>query len=291
MISSMTGFGRGEIERSGYKAVFEVTSLNSRFLEISFRSPRWMTAYEPAWRTLVSERLSRGKISAQLTWEKTSVDSSLRINDSLVDWYVETLKRVATRHELQSTLSIGDILALPDLWVTSATGDESSEIEGIAQEALVLALDRLQELRAAEGAKLTATFRDQMQRIRDTGAKARGLAAGQVDQYRAKLIKRIEELFGAGNYDMQRLAQEVAYVADRTDVTEECDRLDIHCRHFTDALNAKEPVGRRLNFLLQEMNREINTLGSKSQDLGISALVVDMKEELEKIREQVQNVE
>jgi uncharacterized protein (TIGR00255 family) len=169
--------------------------------------------------------------------------------------------------------------------------EESADVESIAQEALGLALDRLQDLRVAEGNKLAVTFREQMQRIRDAGANAREMAAGQVEQYRAKLIKRVEDLFGSGNYDMQRLAQEVAYVADRTDVTEECDRLDIHCRHFADALNAKEPVGRRLNFLLQEMNREINTLGSKSQDMGISGLVVDMKEELEKIREQVQNVE
>lgn len=250
-----------------------------------------MTGFEPAWRALVSERLSRGKVSAQLTWEKTSTQASISLNEALVDWYVETLRRTAARHNLEPTLTMGDILGLPDVWTSPVNGEGDGEIEAIAREALTAALDSLQALRAAEGKKLADAFREQMARIRATGAKARELAAGQVDQYRAKLVKRIEDLFGAGNFDMQRLAQEVAYVAERTDVTEECDRLDIHCRHFIDALGATEPVGRRLNFLLQEMNREINTLGSKSQDMGISALVVDLKEELEKIREQVQNVE
>lgn len=291
MISSMTGFGRGEAEREGYKATFEVSSLNSRFLEVSVRTPRWMMSFEPAIRALISSRVGRGKVVAQLTWEKTSFESAVTVNEPLVESYVKALRAIGEQHQLADTLTIGDLISLPDFWTTNQAVTDNELVESLTTEALSIAMDKLVETRAAEGQKLADTFIPQIDRIRKAVIRIQELAAGQVDHYRAKLTSRIEELMGGAEFDAQRLAQEVAYMAERSDITEECHRLDIHCQHFHDDLQSNEPVGRRLNFLLQELNREVNTIGSKSVDIEISGLVVSLKDELEKIREQVQNIE
>jgi uncharacterized protein (TIGR00255 family) len=287
----MTGFGRGEAEREGYRAVFEVSSLNSRFLEVSVRTPRWMMSFEPTLRALISSRVGRGKVAAQLSWEKLSFESSVAINEPLIESYVTALREVGKRHNLNDTLTIGDLISLPDFWTTNQAVTETELVEDLITRSLASALDKLRETRAAEGQKLAETFEAQMARIRQAVVRIQELAAGQVDHYRAKLTSRIEELMGGNEIDAQRLAQEVAYMAERSDITEECDRLNIHCQHFLDDLQSTEPVGRRLNFLLQELNREVNTIGSKSVDIEISSLVVGLKDDLEKIREQVQNIE
>lgn len=291
MISSMTGFGRGEAERDGYRAVFEVSSLNSRFLEVSVRTPRWMMSFEPALRALITARVGRGKVNAQLSWEKTSFESAVAVNEPLVESYVKVLRQVGEKHNLSDTLTIGDLITLPDFWTTNQAVTENELVEDLITRSLSAALDKLRETRAAEGQKLADTFVPQMERIRQATVRIKELAAGQVEHYRAKLTSRIEELMGGAEFDAQRLAQEVAYMAERSDITEECDRLDIHCQHFVDDLHSIDPVGRRLNFLLQELNREVNTMGSKSVDIEISGLVVGLKDDLEKIREQVQNIE
>lgn len=291
MISSMTGFGRGEVERDGFKVVFEVTSLNSRYLDISLRLPRWMAAYESALRGAVAARVGRGKIVAQLAWERTAFESPVRLNEPLADWYIQTIKQLAAKHQMPFTLAIADVMALPEVWVGGDDATEAGTVETVVQEALEKALDQMTQMRRDEGLKLAKDFRERMDFIRGVGQKISGLASTQVDAYRTKLTQRIEEILGAPGYDAQRLAQEIAYMAERTDITEECVRLDIHCQHFIDAIEGSEPSGRRLNFLLQELNREVNTIGSKSASADISALVVDLKEELEKTREQVQNIE
>ena len=291
MISSMTGFGRGEAEREGFKATFEVSSLNSRYLDVSIRTPRWMMAMEPELRARISARVGRGKIVAQLNWERTATESSATLNEPLIDWYVETIHKAAARHQLDSSLTMGDILALPDIWVTNRDPKQDEVVEAIIYDALDTALTKLQDTRAAEGAKIADTFKAQIARIQEANKRIQSMAGRQVELYRDRLKQRIEEIFGSTNFDEQRLTQEVAFMAERSDITEECVRLDIHCKHFLESLASSEPVGRRLNFLIQELNREINTIGSKSIDIEISRTVVDLKDELEKIREQVQNIE
>ncbi|GAB4319304.1 MAG: YicC family protein [Candidatus Zixiibacteriota bacterium] len=291
MISSMTGFGRGEVERDGYRASFEVSSLNSRYLDISIRTPRWMMAMEPELRAVVSARFGRGKIVAQLNWERTAIESSVSINEELVDWYVESIRRVAAKCGLADSLTIGDVLSLPDVWVAKRDPQKDEVVESIVKDALLAALDQLEATRAAEGAKLASSFRQQIGRISAGNDQIKSLAGRQVELYRQRLTQRLDEVLGQANYDEQRLTQEVAFMAERSDITEECVRLGIHCGHFLEALDSAEPVGRRMNFLVQELNREINTIGSKSVDIDISRIVVDLKDELEKIREQVQNIE
>jgi uncharacterized protein (TIGR00255 family) len=286
----MTGFGRGEVARDGFKAVFELSSVNSRFLEVSIRLPRWLLAMESPLRALVDARLSRGKVYGQLSWERTESVPEQSLNEPLADWYIETLKRLAAKHQLPGEVNVGALVGMPDLWTTRNDAPDD-RIEGVLREALTLALDQLQRSREDEGQALAVDLKRRLARIDELLQQVQTLASGVPSAIRDKLTARIDELFGSGGYDPQRLAQEVAYLAERADITEECVRLEVHRRHFAAALDGSEAAGRRLNFLTQEMNREANTIGSKSSSGDLSTIAVEIKEELERIREQVQNIE
>ncbi|MEW5701857.1 MAG: YicC/YloC family endoribonuclease [Candidatus Zixiibacteriota bacterium] len=290
MVNSMTGFGRGEVARDGFKATFELSSVNSRYLEVSLRLPRWLLALEAPLRAIVDARLSRGKVYGQLSWERTEWAPTQTFNEPLADWYIETLKGLAARHQMSAEFSVGALVGLSDLWsVRNESPDE--QIEALLREALTSALDQLQRSRESEGQALAADLTQRLARVDELLGQIRARAAEVPQALREKLTARVTELFGNGGYDPQRLAQEVAYMAERADITEECVRLDVHVRQFKTTLAGREAAGRRLNFLTQEMNREANTIGSKSASWELSTLVVELKEELERIREQVQNIE
>ena len=290
MIHSMTGFGRGEVARDGYKATFEVSSVNGRHLDVSLRLPRWLFSLETSLKALVNERLSRGKVVCQLTLEKDVPTADIGLNEPLAEVYIKVLNDLAARHGLEAGVTISDLLRLPDLWA-SRTERPDEVIEGILREALNAALDELITVRRAEGAALAADLRARLDTINGHLSVIRKEAVGLPDAIREKLSSCVKNLFGSGEYDPQRLAQEIAYLAERADITEECVRLDVHRDHFAEALESDQAVGRRLNFLLQEMNREANTVGSKSASAESATRVVALKEELEWIREQVQNIE
>jgi uncharacterized protein (TIGR00255 family) len=290
IISSMTGFGRGEVLRDGCRAVFELSSVNSRFLEVSIRLPRWLMGMEAPLRGLIDKRLSRGKIFGQLTWERTDLAPTQAFNEQLADWYIERLGRVAANHKSLGPLTQGDLLRVPDLWGSQSENIDST-IESILNDALTAALDQLVEARNREGRALAHDLAERVQLVEDCVEKVKELADLVPAAMRDKLTARVQELFGQAGYDPQRLAQEVAYMAERADITEECVRLQVHTKHFIETLNSGEAAGRRLNFLMQEMNREANTIGSKSASSEISTYAVQLKEELERIREQVQNIE
>jgi uncharacterized protein (TIGR00255 family) len=290
MINSMTGFGRGEVARDGHKVVIEISSVNGRHLEVSMRLPRWLLSLEAPLKAAVGKRLNRGKVFCQLTLEREETAPTLVLNEPLADWYIETLKGLADKHNLSGGVEIGHLTRLPDLWIgqTSAPDDH---LESVLFEALSQATDQLVTAREAEGKALGI---DLLARLKLIGEKLEAIKAEAEripEAIREKLTARIEELIGSDQYDPQRLAQEIAYIAERADITEECVRLEVHLQHFEEALNSGGAVGRRLNFLLQEMNRETNTIGSKSQNIENSSAVVMIKEELERIREQVQNIE
>ncbi|HUU46696.1 MAG TPA: YicC/YloC family endoribonuclease [Acidobacteriota bacterium] len=290
MISSMTGFGRGEVARDGYKATFEVSSVNGRHLDVSLRLPRWLFSLEMPLKSLVNERLSRGKVVCQLTLEKDTPGGDIGLNEPLAEVYIKVLTDLAARHGLEGGVTVSDLLRLPDLW-SSRTEGPNDVVEGILRETLNVALDELIAVRSAEGAALAADLRARLETVNDHLVVIRKEAAGLPDAIREKLSSCVKQLFGSGEYDPQRLAQEIAYLAERADITEECVRLDVHRGHFAEALESDQAVGRRLNFLLQELNREANTIGSKSASAETATRVVALKEELERIREQVQNIE
>jgi uncharacterized protein (TIGR00255 family) len=290
IISSMTGFGRGEVVRDGCRAVFELSSVNSRFLEVSLRLPRWLMGMEAPLRAVIDKRLSRGKVFGQLTWERADLAPTQSFNEPLAEWYIESLKHIAAKHASLGQLTLGDLVRIPDLWGSQAENIDAT-IESVLNDALSAALDQLIEARRREGQALAHDLAERIGTVENLVGKIRALADTVPAAMREKLNARIQELFGQAGYDPQRLAQEVAYMAERADITEECVRLLVHTKHFVETLSAGEAAGRRLNFLMQEMNREANTIGSKSASSEISTYAVGLKEELERIREQVQNIE
>lgn len=289
-VSSMTGFGRGEVSRDGFRAVFELSSVNSRYLEISLRLPRWLLAMEASLRSVIDKRLSRGKVFGQLTWERTDFAPTQSFNEPLAAWYIRTLQDVGQKHAIPGSLTLGDLARIQDLWVSDAE-TVNEHIEAILNESLTQALDALAAARDAEGSALADDMRHRVQLVEEYVGTIKSHSAEVPAAIRDKLAARVQELLGSGGYDPQRLAQEVAFMAERADITEECVRLLVHSKHFLDALGAEDAAGRRLNFLTQEMNREANTIASKSASAEISTLAVHLKEELERIREQVQNIE
>lgn len=290
IISSMTGFGRGEVARDGCRAVFELSSVNSRFLEVSLRLPRWLMGMEAPLRAVIDKRLSRGKIFGQLNWERTDLAPTQSFNEPLAEWYIEALDRFAAKHKSLGALTLGDLVRIPDLWGSQAENIDAT-IESVLNDALAAALDQLVGARNREGQALAHDLAERIGTVEDLVGKIKTLADTVPAAMRDKLTDRIQELFGQAGYDPQRLSQEVAYMAERADITEECVRLLVHTKHFLETLEAGEAAGRRLNFLMQEMNREANTIGSKSASSEISTYAVQLKEELERIREQVQNIE
>jgi len=292
MIMSMTGFGRGETARDGNKATVELTSVNSRYFESQLRLPRELSSLEPRFREILAGSFSRGKISCVLAWEPApGAGGRVSLNEQMAAMYQEIFRRIKEKLNLPGEVAVADFVGLPEILTFEPEQPDSKLVYEIAEQALVQAAATLKEMRRAEGEKIHQDLSHRLSLIIETIARVERESEGNVEAYRQKLQARIKELFGESGYDPQRLAEEVAYLAERSDITEECVRLRIHAEHFRDALESAEPVGRRLNFLMQEMNREANTIGSKAGSAEISSLAVTIKEELEKIREQIQNVE
>jgi len=293
MIISMTGFGRGEAKIGDLRAEAEIRSLNSRFLEVSARLPRSLSLRENDIRELVRSKLSRGKINVTVNVVHESGEVlPVRIN-------IPAAKAVyALLTELQNSLGIFHPITLEDVLRFSEVfepnpAEASNDAEWqVAREALNAAIDQLWIMRRNEGAELAADLQKRMVKLRENVGQIEQLSRKRIPEERAQLQERIQQLLGDKfAIDPSRLELEIALLADRLDVTEECVRLKSHIKFFLDALHDNEPAGRRLNFLLQEMHRETNTIGVKASDAEISHIVVGMKEELEKIREQLQNIE
>lgn len=292
MLLSMTGFGRGEATRDGHKATIELTSVNSRYLEFQFRLPRELNVLEPRLKEILSESFSRGKISCVLVWERApGVVAKISVNEPLAEAYAKALKQLKEKTGIQADPVLGDFVTIQDILTVEAAAIDQELIAAITEEALNEAATALKTMRLAEGEKIGRDLTARLTLIMESIPRIEQEFSGNIEAYREKMRQRVKELFGENGYDPQRLAEEIAYQAERSDITEECVRLKIHVEHSLDALAQSDPVGRRMNFLMQEMNREANTIGSKAQSAVISTFVVTIKEELEKIREQIQNIE
>jgi len=292
MLLSMTGFGRSEAARDGHKATIELTSVNSRFLEFQFRLPRELNILEPRLKEILSESFSRGKISCVLVWERApGVVAKISVNEPLAEAYLAALEQLKAKVGIRADPVLSDFVSMPDILTIEAAEIDQELIFEIAEEALTKAAAALKDMRLAEGEKISRDLTARLTMIMESIPRIEQEFSGTIEAYREKMRQRVKEVFGDNGYDAQRLAEEIAYMAERSDITEECVRLKIHAEHSLDALNQSGPVGRRMNFLMQEMNREANTIGSKAQSAAISTFVVTIKEELEKIREQIQNIE
>jgi len=295
----MTSFGRGVAVGVNYKLTVELKSVNNRYLEVAAHAPRLLLFLEPLIRTQVAEHAARGKVDVFVQLENIGEQTPrLRTDKALAAAYLEAAKELAAalRQPLQVRLTLKDLVTMPGL-ITLAPADEVSddqqaELTEVLGRALAEALTAFVAMRELEGGRLQADLLQRAARVRGIVARIDELSEGVVADYQAKLAVRISELLPDNiALDEARLANEVAYFADRACINEELVRLNSHLLQLDTLLQAAEPVGRKLDFLLQEINREINTIGSKANYLAINQLVIEAKSELEKIREQIQNLE
>jgi len=288
----MTGFGRAVVESDGMLWTIEVQSVNSRFLDVQVRLPRALAGTEFALRKRAGDFVARGKVNIAVTWEALpGKAAAVVVNRPIADAYIKQLKALGSEYKLHGEVSIETIAGLPDLFTGSLEAGDRDVREAELQGALDKALDSLNAMRITEGEKLGRDISERLGVIKSELKAVESEAEGYAQALAEKVQQRIQQLFGDLSLDPQRLAQEAAFLAERADVTEERIRLGAHLDEFDAALRKGGELGRRFNFLLQEMVRETNTIGSKTGELSVIRRVIKMKEELEKIREQVQNLE
>lgn len=294
MIRSMTGFGQALRQTDLIRIQVDMKSVNHRYGEIVFRMPREWLLFEDKLRKRVNERVKRGRVDVFITAERSGVSpSDVQVDWTLVEAYQQAAEAIGQRYAIGGSLTIAEMMQIPGIVQLQGQLAAEEEIEQVLCEAVDEALDRLCKMREAEGANLKADLHSRLSTLHGYAKQTFEAAPQAVAQYRDKLRNRLSELLQDADkgIDENRFVMEVALMAERTNIDEEITRLDSHIAQFSDLLAAKEPVGRKLDFLLQEMNREVNTIGSKAGQSALVNLVVDMKAELEKMREQVQNIE
>jgi uncharacterized protein (TIGR00255 family) len=292
MLRSMTGFGSGQATQAGESISVELKSVNHKFCEVKVRLPRELGALEPVVQKHVKDKVSRGAVEVSVRRaSKTGTGLVPQADVGLAREYRRAYSEIASALGMPDEVLLRDIAVLPNVIRVEEPQVHLEDATAALDQALAAALDGLGAMRGKEGASLSADLSGRLALITTLVRELVTLAPKAVEEYRARLAERIAELARGVTVDPQRLAQEVAFFAERTDVAEEMTRLHSHLGQFEALLAAKEPVGRKMDFLVQEMHREVNTTGSKSQHPEISSRVVALKAELERIREQVQNVE
>ncbi len=292
MIRSMTGYGSAEIERDGQRVTAEIRSVNHRYCEVAIRAPRLVSAFEDQIRLLVQERYSRGKFNLTVAWSGAGETGEvLRLNEPVADRYVDLLEQLRKRYRIDTAIDVHTLAALPDLFTWEHTALSDEETWALLRELILAACDNMEAMKAREGEALSRDFEHRLKIVREQLDQVASRAPLRPIEAKARMMARLQPLLEDVEIDPIRLAQEVALMADRLDTTEECVRLAAHIDQFRALIEGTELAGRKLNFLLQEMNREANTIGSKSNDVETTRAVIVIKEEIERLREQVQNVE
>ena len=290
----MTGYGRGECAQRGFKVTVEVSSVNRKQSEIAVNLPRELEVLEAQIRDEVNKVVARGRLMVRVSMHSadTAAADEIRVNLPLAKAYAREFQKVARELKLSETINVDQLIRCPGVLHTAGEIDEAEDLWPAVEKALKTALAALVKMRDREGAHLTRDLRDRISTIQKSWAKVSRRAPEVQKRYREQLILRIKNAgLETPVVDDERLVKEVVYFADRSDISEELTRLQSHFQQFNDCLKTNEPVGRTLDFLAQEMNREVNTIGAKANDAQISREVVVLKAELERFREQVQNVE
>lgn len=289
---SMTGFGKGTCAVDGRELTVELKSVNNRFLDISLRLPRTLGILEDPIRRALQQRLSRGHVDVFVNYRNTRSDArSVYLDTQLMGAYVEKAREAARALSLTDDLTLSNVLALPDVAEIVPAEEDEQALIALCEQTVQVAIDGLLNMRLGEGERLKGDLSSRIERMEGFAASIEERAPGVAEDYRRKLTERIEELIGETEVDRSRLATEIALFADRAAIDEEIVRLKSHLVHFRELLEASEPVGRKMDFLIQEMNRECNTIGSKANDAALTDLVLLCKAEIEKLREQIQNIE
>ena len=287
---SMTGYGRAMCEIDGRQLSIELKSVNHRFLDLSFRMPRTLMFLEEDARKTIGARLARGHVDVFMTYKNLRSDAKkVAVDEALFSAYADALETVADRG-LKDDRSLMSIARMPDVMVITEADEDQEALRELMKTALGQALDQLVAMREREGREMAADLNRKVDSIESMTKQIEERYPQTVAEYTARLRASIEELIGQ-NVDETRLLTEVAVMADRSAIAEETVRLHAHIQQLRETFAKTEPIGRRLDFLVQELNREVNTISSKSQDIPITRLAVDCKAEIEKLREQLQNVE
>lgn len=289
----MTGFGRGEAADNGTSATVELKTLNSRYLDLTVRLPQKFQDKELAIKELVQQKLSRGKINVSVHISDVNEHGlSLTVDPEKVKAYASLLNSIREMAGIEEPLDLRNITSFSEIFISKEEDEASLQKKWtLIEQATSSAIDRLLDMRVQEGNQLQNDLKSRIENIETNLKDVESVSSGRVEEVRNKYRERIQQLITDENYDKERLETEIAILADKMDITEEVVRLKAHLKFFIEAIDSEEPAGRRLNFLTQEINRELNTIGSKANDSTIAHHIVRSKETLEQIREQVQNVE
>ncbi len=298
MPKSMTGYGRAQRLADGRDVLVEIRAVNHRYYEFSARLPRSCMYLEEKLKTFLNGKIARGKVEVSVTITRPDgKDAQIAVNRSVAEGYVNALRMINEEMGenrglwLRDDITLTSLLRLPDVFTVTKEQEDENAVWNVVSEAAGEALDSFIAMRKTEGERLTADLLGKLAGLESMLEQVEAIEPSVAENYRKKLLARLMELLGDTNIDEQRILTETAIFAEKTAIDEETVRLHSHIAQFRTLMEANEPVGRKLDFLVQEMNREVNTIGSKAQDLSITKLVVDMKSEIEKIREQIQNIE
>lgn len=292
MIKSMTGFGRVQETVDGMNVTVELRSVNHRYFEFTAKVPRTYGFLEEKLKTFTNSLVSRGKVECYVAVEQLEEsETTVSVNASLAKGYVDALRQLSEMFDLSADVSAAALSRYPDVLVLQKTAADEERIWNAVRSVAEKAVRRFIEMRETEGAKLKADILSRADTILEHVAFVETRSPQTVKEYNEKLKQRMEELLGNTQIDEQRLLTESAIFADKIAVDEETVRLRSHISQLRTFMEADEPIGRKLDFLVQEINREANTIGSKAQDVEIAKRVIAVKAEVEKIREQVQNIE
>lgn len=287
---SMTGYGRATCETDGRQLTIELKSVNHRFLDLSFRMPRNLMFLEDDARKAIAERLARGHVDVFMTYRNLRSDArTVQVDRALFDAYAQALDALANGG-LRDDRSLMSVARMPDVMIVTEAEEDQDAVRALMLETMAQALEQLLAMRRREGASMAEDLGRKVDAIEEMTRKIEARYPETVEEYTRRLRASIEELIGQ-NVDETRLLTEVAVMADRSAIAEETVRLHSHIQQLRETFQREEPIGRRLDFLVQELNREVNTISSKSQDVPITRLAVECKAEIEKLREQLQNVE
>ncbi len=293
MVRSMTGFGRGTFSENGKEFTVEIKSVNHRYVDFYIRMPRQISFFEDRIREVVSKSVSRGKVDIFVSFEDRSEDSKVvTLDEALAGAYIQAANKIKEKYNIQDEISLSLITRFPDVLRVEKHEADEDELWSILSKAIEAAVNSLVSMREREGAELRSSILQKALYMQEVITEISKRSPEVVLEYKQKLENRINDLLGQQTIDENRLAMEVAIFADKCSIDEELVRLGSHMLQLSDILNIKnQPVGRKLDFLVQEINREINTIGSKSNDINITKFVLELKSETEKIREQIQNIE
>lgn len=290
-MKSMTGFGRASLESNGKNYIIEIKTVNNKYSDITVKSPKRLSFMEDKIRKQIANRITRGKVEVSVSFfDFSNKSKNVVLNKEIAKEYIKQLREIADENNLSENISVVEIAKLPDI-LNSIDSDNDEEITSEVLQCLNMALASLIEMRKTEGENIKQDLLIRIERVQNLVDKIAENSKGIVEEYVSKLEQRVKEILKTDVVDENRIAQEAVIYADKTSIEEELTRLNSHIVQFKELVNSDGPVGKKLDFMIQEMNRETNTIGSKAGSGEITKAVIDLKVELEDIREQIQNIE